>query len=56
MTDLKNKCVIVTGGGSGMGQAAAILFARPGAKVTVGSLHEEKGRATVEKIHRIRAI
>ena len=45
-----NKVVIVTGGGSGIGQATAILYAQEGAKVIVSDLNEKGGRETVASI------
>jgi NAD(P)-dependent dehydrogenase (short-subunit alcohol dehydrogenase family) len=40
----------VTGGGSGIGQAAALIMAREGAKVVVGDISEPGGLATVKQI------
>jgi NAD(P)-dependent dehydrogenase (short-subunit alcohol dehydrogenase family) len=45
-----DKVAIVTGGGSGIGRAAALLFAREGAKVSVFSKSSAGGRETVEAI------
>jgi len=47
---LKGKVAIVTGAGSGIGRATAILFAREGAKVVVSDVDEDGGRGTVQKI------
>lgn len=47
---LKNKNVIVTGGGSGIGQAIAVLFAAQGAHVIIIELNEEAASATVNQI------
>lgn len=47
---LENKVIIVTGGGSGMGQASAVMFAQVGAKVLVADWSEDGGRETVETI------
>ena len=48
--ELKNKTAIVTGGGSGIGAAIAVRFARAGATVTILELNRELGQSTVEKI------
>ena len=50
MYDLKDKSIIVTGGGSGMGREAAILAAKAGAKVTVVDVNVESGEETVSLI------
>jgi NAD(P)-dependent dehydrogenase (short-subunit alcohol dehydrogenase family) len=47
---LRNKVVIITGGGSGIGRAAAILFAKEGAKVTVADVEEKNGLDVVGSI------
>ena len=44
------KVVLVTGGGSGIGRAAAIAFAREGAKVVVVDRNAETARATAATI------
>jgi NAD(P)-dependent dehydrogenase (short-subunit alcohol dehydrogenase family) len=44
------KVVIVTGASSGLGQAAALKFARDGAKVVVAARREDKGHAVVQQI------
>ena len=43
MYDLKGKVAIITGGASGMGRAASILFARSGANVVVADLNAAGG-------------
>jgi NAD(P)-dependent dehydrogenase (short-subunit alcohol dehydrogenase family) len=50
MKTLENKVAIITGSGSGIGKAAAILFAREGAKVVVSDIQEEHGNAVAEEI------
>ena len=45
-----NKVVLVTGAGSGIGRAAAILFAAEGAKLVVADFSIEGGEATVAQI------
>lgn len=47
---MKNKSVIVTGAASGIGKAAAELFAREGARVVVSDIHEAEGEAVVASI------
>ena len=47
---LNNKSAIVTGAGSGLGRAAALLFAREGAKVLVAANRDKDGEQTVKSI------
>lgn len=47
---LDGKVAIITGGGSGMGEATARLFVREGARVVIGDLQEAKGRAVAASI------
>ena len=47
---LKDKIAIITGAGSGIGRAAALAFAREGAKVLVADWGEAGGRETVELV------
>lgn len=47
---LKDKVAIITGAGSGIGRASALLFAREGAKVVVADLVAEAGAETVRQI------
>ncbi|MBM4270361.1 MAG: SDR family NAD(P)-dependent oxidoreductase, partial [Deltaproteobacteria bacterium] len=44
---LREKVVVITGVGSGVGRATARLFAREGARVVGCDLREEWGRETV---------
>ena len=48
---LANKIAIITGGGSGMGRVASLLFAREGAKVTVADIDHKTGEETGAEIH-----
>lgn len=50
MFQLNNKIAVVTGGGSGIGKAVALLFAMQGAEVHVVDLNEEACNATVAEI------
>jgi len=47
---LKEKVAVITGGGSGIGRATALLFSREGASVAVSDYNAEKGRETVQSI------
>ena len=47
---LKGKVAIITGAGSGLGRAAALLFAREGAKVIVAAHREKDGEQTLRSI------
>jgi len=47
---LKNKVAIITGAGSGIGQATAILFAQEGAKVVVNDEHGDEADEVVKQI------
>ncbi|RIW14614.1 SDR family oxidoreductase [Algoriphagus lacus] len=50
MKSLENKVAIITGSGSGIGKAAALLFAKEGAKVVVSDIQEEHGNSVVAEI------
>jgi len=50
MFSLQNKKAVVTGGGSGIGKAIAVLFARQGAEVHIIELTEDSARTAVEEI------
>jgi NAD(P)-dependent dehydrogenase (short-subunit alcohol dehydrogenase family) len=47
---LENKTAIVTGAGSGIGRAIALMYAREGANVVVSDISEKGGQETVQMI------
>lgn len=47
---LKDRIAIVTGGGSGIGRATALLFASEGATIIVADTDEKTGKETVQLI------
>src|ERR1700678_3059349 len=50
MFKLTNKSVIITGGGSGIGKAMSIVFAKQGAEVHIIELNSEAATETVNEI------
>ena len=50
MLSLKGKTAVVTGGGSGIGKAVSVLFAKQGAIVHVIELNSENAAHTVDEI------
>jgi 2-keto-3-deoxy-L-fuconate dehydrogenase len=50
MFSLKNKTAVVTGGGSGIGKAIAVLFAKQGAAVHILELNAEAAEETANEI------
>jgi len=50
MRILENQVALVTGGGSGIGRAIALLYASEGAKVVVSDINESSGNETVSTI------
>jgi len=47
---LANKVAFVTGSGSGIGKAIALLYAKEGANVVVSDINDEHGNAVVKEI------
>ncbi|WP_221564584.1 SDR family NAD(P)-dependent oxidoreductase [Alkalihalobacillus sp. TS-13] len=47
---LKDKTVLITGSGSGIGKSTALLFANEGANVVINDIDEDKGQETVNEI------
>ena len=50
MKSLENKTALVTGAGSGIGRAIAILYASAGARIVVSDINEKGGEETVSQI------
>ncbi len=50
MFSLKNKKALITGGGSGIGRAIALLFARQGAEVNILELNSEAATEVIKEI------
>jgi NAD(P)-dependent dehydrogenase (short-subunit alcohol dehydrogenase family) len=52
MKEFEDKVALVTGGGSGIGRATALAFAREGAQVVIGNRNEKRGEETVAMIRK----
>lgn len=50
MFQLTNKTAVITGGGSGIGKAVCLLFAKAGAEVVVADVNEDAATQTVTEI------
>lgn len=50
MFQLTNKIAVITGGGSGIGRAMSVLFAKQGAIVHIIELSEDNAKQTVDEI------
>ena len=50
MFRLDNKTAVITGGGSGIGKAIALLFSRRGADVYIIDMNEEGGKSVAQEI------
>lgn len=50
MFRLDNKNAVITGGGSGIGKAVALLFAQQGANVQIIEVNEKNGTETINEI------
>ena len=50
MLDFTNKIVVITGGGSGIGKAVALAFAKQGASVHIVEVNSENAKGTVTEI------
>jgi NAD(P)-dependent dehydrogenase (short-subunit alcohol dehydrogenase family) len=52
MNEFDGRVAMVTGGGSGIGRAAALALARAGAQVVIGNRNVERGEETVAMIRK----
>jgi len=47
---INNKVAIITGAGSGIGRATAVMFGKEGASVVVADIDQKKGMETLDLI------
>ena len=52
---LKDKVCIITGGGSGIGRAACLMFAKEGAKLAIADKHMEAAQAVADECAKLGA-
>lgn len=50
MARMQDKVVVITGAGSGLGEATAVRLAHEGAKVVVTDINEDAGRQVAERV------
>ncbi|MBM7691330.1 NAD(P)-dependent dehydrogenase (short-subunit alcohol dehydrogenase family) [Peribacillus deserti] len=50
---LKGKVAIITGGGGGIGRAAAVRFAQEGARIAISDIQSDSGEETVRMIQEL---
>ncbi|HEB13347.1 MAG TPA: SDR family NAD(P)-dependent oxidoreductase [candidate division CPR3 bacterium] len=48
--EIKDKVIIITGGGSGIGKATALIFADEGCDIAIVDFNIEKAQETAEEI------